>query len=356
MISNQKIRILELDALRGIAAIMVVMFHLTMGTAHQNAFFCFGQSGVDLFFMISGFVILMTIEKVSNAKEFIISRITRLYPTYWFCVAFTAILLVVHDSQILDVHFVLRCLANLTMFQAYLLQKDIDGPYWTMLIEMLFYIYMVVIYLSNKLYKVEVVSSLLLVPALFFGVYLCSRYPSLKLDMRFYRVMGLVNFFPLFLSGIIYYNLKFKNSSNWHYALLVICYLTQLSLFHTVNFRTQFLSIYQYAAALATYNLLFVLFVNNKLKFIVNPVTIFLGNISYPLYLIHQHFSVVVLMPFLTRYLNFGAAGFVAVIGAIILAYFVHLFIEKPSLKYARNKWLKRQAKPKDDLNQLVSI
>jgi peptidoglycan/LPS O-acetylase OafA/YrhL len=71
-------RIQELDALRGLAAICVVLFHKTMGSPHSNMFLKLGVTGVDLFFMISGFVILMTLKKVKTSKQFIIGRISRL--------------------------------------------------------------------------------------------------------------------------------------------------------------------------------------------------------------------------------------------------------------------------------------
>ena len=86
---NKSNRYQELDALRGIAAIMVVLFHFTMGRKEANLGFKLGTTGVDMFFIISGFVIFMSINKVKTSGEFIINRISRLYPTYWACVTFT---------------------------------------------------------------------------------------------------------------------------------------------------------------------------------------------------------------------------------------------------------------------------
>ena len=64
-------RLQELDALRGIAALMVVLFHFTMGRQEANLGFKLGTTGVDLFFIISGFVIFMSLSKVKNSKDFI---------------------------------------------------------------------------------------------------------------------------------------------------------------------------------------------------------------------------------------------------------------------------------------------
>src|SRR4051812_18925698 len=84
----------ELDALRGVVAILVVFFHFTMNRSEYNSFLKPGTTGVDLFFIISGFVIFMTLKKTSTRAEFVINRISRLYPTNWSVVSFTFILIV----------------------------------------------------------------------------------------------------------------------------------------------------------------------------------------------------------------------------------------------------------------------
>src|ERR1700743_3793687 len=132
----------ELDALRGIAALMVVLFHITIGRPETK----FGVTGVDLFFMISGFVIYMSLTKVKNSLEFVINRVSRLYPTYWTCVTFTYILICIYQHDGSPPTKFINYLGNMTMFQYYLGIKDLDGPYWTMIIEMIFYIGMLFLF------------------------------------------------------------------------------------------------------------------------------------------------------------------------------------------------------------------
>lgn len=99
-------RDLVLDALRGIAAVLVVLFHLKMDTGNPDYGLHLGMTGVDLFFLISGFVIFMTLRKTSSSNDFVISRFIRLYPTYWACVSFTFAINVLyadnHNSLSLD--------------------------------------------------------------------------------------------------------------------------------------------------------------------------------------------------------------------------------------------------------------
>lgn len=52
----------------------------------------YGYLGVELFFMISGFVILMTASN-NSLKRFFISRAVRLYPAFWVCCTITFLLI-----------------------------------------------------------------------------------------------------------------------------------------------------------------------------------------------------------------------------------------------------------------------
>jgi len=95
-------RVYELDLLRFMAAFSVVMFHYSFrGAAGKpgNTFTTFnyaplagaaryGYLGVNLFFLISGFVILMSANG-SSPRRFFISRFVRLYPAYWVCCSIT---------------------------------------------------------------------------------------------------------------------------------------------------------------------------------------------------------------------------------------------------------------------------
>jgi peptidoglycan/LPS O-acetylase OafA/YrhL len=95
-------RLLELDGLRGLAALSVVLYHYTymynQFFGHRTkplATFSRGMFGVDLFFIISGFVILMTVSRADNVLDFVVSRLSRIYPVYWVAIAFTFITLTI---------------------------------------------------------------------------------------------------------------------------------------------------------------------------------------------------------------------------------------------------------------------
>jgi exopolysaccharide production protein ExoZ len=88
-------KIQNLQALRGIAVLLVVVFHLVPieekyggGNTILPHFLGFGLSGVDLFFVISGFV-MVTVTRgkfgiPGQAQRFLYHRVSRIYPLYWF--------------------------------------------------------------------------------------------------------------------------------------------------------------------------------------------------------------------------------------------------------------------------------
>lgn len=83
-----------IQALRGLAVLGVVLFHTLAierkyaGDSWLPGFFGFGELGVDLFFVISGFIMVtITHSRFAGAGDFarfLYSRVTRIYPTYWF--------------------------------------------------------------------------------------------------------------------------------------------------------------------------------------------------------------------------------------------------------------------------------
>jgi len=171
---STKKRISELDALRGIAALMVVFFHFTLDRPQAAYGFNLGATGVDLFFIISGFVILMSTERCKSWKDFVVSRVSRLYPAYWVAVSFTSIFIVVallngyHQKH--DINFGVRFFGNLTMFQYYMNIPDIDGPYQTLIIELVFYVLILILMLTKGLKHIEKVGAALLAMVLVFSV------------------------------------------------------------------------------------------------------------------------------------------------------------------------------------------
>src|SRR6185437_9271256 len=87
----QKQRFLELDAMRGIAALMVTFAHFHVGSSVVETLGYYGQFGVQLFFILSGFVIFQTLLFCKGPLDFIYLRFSRLYPAYWASILITVL-------------------------------------------------------------------------------------------------------------------------------------------------------------------------------------------------------------------------------------------------------------------------
>jgi peptidoglycan/LPS O-acetylase OafA/YrhL len=332
MNGTKQSRITELDALRGIAAVMVVLFHYAKGRPESKFQIPIGVTGVDLFFIISGFVILLTLERTKTARQFIISRFSRLYPTYWACLFITTISLRLFGSH---VHLP-RLIANTTMFQQIFNERSVDPSYWTMYVEMLFYILMLLVYVSGMLKRVELVGTLLLIPVVLYN-FMQPVVPQLYKFIHDY--IPLIAHFPLFLSGIIFYKIKFDRISSSRIVLLIACFAIQLALYDNGGYSWKYLDFPRYIMMLCIYYAMFALYVTNKLSFIVNRVTVFFGTISYSLYLIHQSIGTHILIPCLSTVLNFHLALILSFAIITLVAYFINKYIEKPSASYLKKRF-----------------
>lgn len=77
----------SVQILRAIAAIMVVLFHI-IGSSASSWHVTFLQSGVDIFFVISGFIMMeTTARRPVGGQQFLLHRIARIVPLYWLCTA-----------------------------------------------------------------------------------------------------------------------------------------------------------------------------------------------------------------------------------------------------------------------------
>ena len=323
-------RIKELDVLRGFAALLVLFFHFTIGRPESQLGFKVGTTGVDLFFIISGFVIFMSLSNVKTSLEFIINRVSRLYPTYWASViiSFIIIKLILHNPGGLGLFF-----GNMTMFQYYLAIPDIEAPYWTLIIEMIFYIFMVSLFqfkILKYVITIGIILSILIVIAANFGFHIW-------IVRVIWHAIPFIQFCPLFFSGILFYNLYHsKDNQMKNNLMLVFFMISQIMVFKYSGRSSGYISQFEYAIMIGLYFTLFWLFVYGKLRWIITPVTVFFGKISFALYLIHHTVTHFIVIPYCTNELGIGfytTIFFIAFPIVIILASLIYYFIEVPLSK-----------------------
>src|SRR5260221_4681299 len=156
-------RLAFIDTLRGIAVLSVLLQHSleVIVSNHptgeyywvfHNAigyYVNFGRFGVVLFFFVSGFVIPFSFpDSATPARDFTISRFFRLYPAYWLSILVGLILMPIVEGKTYPLS---QIAVNLTMFQTFVNIPNLWVIYWTLAIELIFYISCTVLFAMGLL-------------------------------------------------------------------------------------------------------------------------------------------------------------------------------------------------------------
>lgn len=167
-------RFAHIDSLRAIAAILVIWMH----TAENFVLFAapsiqdrlndishfadFGRLGVVIFFAISGFVIPSSLKpgQPGACREFLIKRLFRLYPIYWISIPFGLVTFWYLWGKEISPATVFW---NLTMVQEALGFTSVQGQYWTLQTELVFYGLCVMLFLKGWLHSAYVLCALVAV-------------------------------------------------------------------------------------------------------------------------------------------------------------------------------------------------
>lgn len=334
-------RLLELDALRGLAALSVVLFHYT--TRYQELYghttqplvrFDLGHHGVNLFFMISGFVIFMTLNKTRRTADFVISRFSRLYPTYWAAVCITFALM--HRFELPGKAVPIHVLAvNLTMFQEMFGVKHVDNVYWTLQVELIFYLLMLGLFHFRQLKRIE------LILFIWLGVRLAYLILPSFAEIEPSYVIGkllIQSFIPFFALGIVFFRMReTENRSTQHIALIIA---SMLLIYFGEGFDVFLVA--------CLFTAIFWSFISGRLTILTAAPLVFLGTISYSLYLLHENIGWAIIYTMEQRGDDTHLAIAVALLMSLALATAMTYLVEKPALKAIRGFWKRRQSRPPD--------
>lgn len=155
-------RLASLDILRFLAAAAVMVYHFTYRYAQNGdpslpalqAVTRHGYLGVEVFFIISGFVILWSTQGRS-ATQFVRARLLRLYPEFWVAVVISAVIFALVPGGFGDPQTPFSVLLNLTMVPEFLGARPVDGVYWTLLVEIKFYFLLWLLILFGQIPHIE---------------------------------------------------------------------------------------------------------------------------------------------------------------------------------------------------------
>lgn len=355
--SPVKHRIGYLDAFRGLAILLVVGYHsfrrwpllMPYGAEYAEVpLFRFGWLGVPLFFLISGFVILMTLEACDSVGGFLYRRWLRLFPAMLVCSAlvwFTAGLFPERPS---GAPTLIGLLPGLLFIEPGWLDKilgvpiePLEGVFWSLYVEFKFYVIAAGLYFwGRKAYLVHCLTGLFL-------LYVASRFLGHFISggggKWLFEACQTLSFeyFGWFAAGASYY--LFTKTGDRRHVLAGL----GISILNAVCASDW--KVPDMVAALLVASLFALVIVSRSLQNLIDGRVLgFFGAISYPLYLIHENMMVAMVVkmghawPDLPRSL-LPVLPLPALAAVSVLAYGIAHHVERP-LKNAIDGVLRRRA------------
>jgi sugar transferase EpsL len=321
----------SLQILRGIAASIVVIFHEFGATG----LFQYGVYGVDLFFVLSGFIILYIHHADIGVKKalrpFLIKRIIRIFPTYWL-VTFAYIVLVTLFGHTISITYMLKSL--------FLLPQDIlpvVGVAWTLQYEFLFYMIFCLLLFNRKVfYPLFGLWGLAIIIFYIFPV----NFPIL-ID----QLLNPLNLEFLFGCGIALAVIKNKLNFRWTTSLGLVGIAVSITL--------QYFNIIQMHRAIAwgipfSLIILGLVKLESKKQLRLPKILKYVGDASYSIYLTHLITLLILesILKKLSLYALLGQNGVIQLIFciiAILMGCIYYSMIEKPLLRLTQSWFLNRK-------------
>ncbi len=333
---------------RGMAAFMVLTSHYVNFLTEERTVFNFLMTGVDLFFVISGFVFAKLIRSSQiNISAFFIKRFFRIYPLYFVSLVIY-FFLSGDNAEKVDyfIHHMLFLHTTNSAAEAFFF----NAAFWSLPVEMEFYIFIPILIFFLRKYQKLLFG--LLIFSMFLKLFLFnhSAHPAINIyDILSIHLIGLL---PEFLIGVylhqfVIFSKSYSKSTliQWNLisACLGIVLISILAMYFVKNdddgLRANILigGWYNFACALGYAFLLFPLASIDRWKSSENfhKISIFIGSISYPVYLVHNA------APKLFQEIGVDMSNENLVIACTILtiiaSIFLHRYIEEPFRIYGRN-------------------
>ena len=298
-------RLAFLDGLRGIAILVVMLFHSysrwpDLVPYHdrfaQTPIFSYGWLGVDLFFLISGFVIFMTLEKCDGFRDFISRRWLRLFPAMLICSLAVFVSVGLFPERPAGAVIWRDLLPGLTFIEpswwGLLLgspQGVLEGAFWSLFVEVKFYFIAGLLYFAIGGRRMVAVLT---------GLFLCAAaasrlqhaFPGMPLRIPLLILQAAsAGQFGWFAAGALYYRYFHERRLS---LFGLACAVALAAAVATGGLRPG-----QTAAAVIVVMLFAAAVSLPSLQKILSwRLLLYLGFVSYPLYLLHENMMVAMIV------------------------------------------------------------
>ncbi|WP_294324515.1 acyltransferase [uncultured Sphingomonas sp.] len=300
-------RLCELDALRGLAALAVVFYHysyfiqfMVPGATLPALQVRWGDDGVKLFFAISAFAMLATLDRTPTLLAFARARARRLLPEYWLAMALTGIVAWLFGPARLAVS-PMEWLANLPLMQKLTGVPMVDGVYWTLNVEVIFYTLIALAWRIGALRSID-----RLVLAWLAVRLVCWLLPT----PAWVQFVLLTDHAAWFSVGLIAYPV-WRGTARWQDQRLLAAAILGVQAF-TAGLHATLLVVGMMA--------LFFGIAMGRVRGLRHPLLLWLGGISYPLYLVHAGIGYAIIARLQAAGINADIAQLAALAAMMLLA------------------------------------
>ncbi|UWS31107.1 acyltransferase family protein [Erwinia pyrifoliae] len=324
-------KLISLQWLRAVAVLLVVGWHVMVKANVLNItseqYFAIGNAGVDLFFIISGFIMAYTLQKQDNGRVFFVKRLARIIPLYWFF-SLTALIIYLYNPNMVNSHTEHTTILNsFTLFPIENHAMLIDVG-WTLRYEFIFYSILSICLIFRKDTGLKLCSILLL----------AIPFTSYFFNQRGFYFDFLTNEILMgFSFGIIAY---YVNRKIYIYSKSIITILLGLALLLTLeNYTPHLHRTFKYGVPM-----LLILFgtlkLNQKGSNCISKVLSITGDASYSIYLSHMFTIGIAILA--SRKILLGTKFdylFIpfSILASTIVGIVIFHYIEKPLLKLVKN-------------------
>ncbi|HEY4143761.1 acyltransferase [Pinirhizobacter sp.] len=290
--------------------------------------FYYGVFGVGVFFLISGFVIPISLRNISTGT-FLVRRFFRIYPVYWFCLLISLSMYFICSgywhTPLSDRIGLKYLLETLPLLHSSTGIPSLDFVCWSLAVEVKFYVIFALIFLAgrnaHKVLALSIGFLALCCVAVFFAAHGSNPASFLSLlmsDMKFMTFM--------FLGCLFYYVLYNELAMGAALGYGAIIYILFLTITASYEGSVGGPLAKNYTYALVLFSVCYVL----RDRFRDSRVLDFVADISFPLYLLHSTIGYVVMPILIDHRVSFTFAWMICLGLTLLVASGVHQYIEVP--------------------------
>lgn len=343
-----------LDGLRGLAILLVVVYH---NFGFIEKYFFFGWLGVDLFFVLSGFLITDILLKELGSKNFLLNfyirRILRIFPLYYLCLILFLIVLPRLNTNLELKYYTDNQGWIWTYLQNWLYifkdpqQTNALNHLWSLAVEEQFYLlWPLAILLLRKPKYLLFFASFILVAVLGLRLWIWMNHIA---DLAYFNLYTFTRIDGICIGAIVALMQRINPGFLKKYTSAIVLFFAALNFaFFFINRYYHFSFPYLALAGYTTFAMIFGLLVNDAvmretkiISFILNiPLLKFLGRISYGLYMFHWPVYLLI-GPYLLSWIQGYTNGWLMHFTVSVLATLVAIAISWFSFTYFERYFLK---------------